>query len=203
VKACFAEHGLHPVDLLDDVGLLHARTTAVHGIHLDGGHAKKLARVCACPTTESNLGDGIIPADILAAEGAALCLGTDSQARIDLLEEARLLEGHLRLQRLKRAVLDPENLAARLLRIATEEGAAALGLDTGRLSPGQAADFFTVDLSHPSLAGVPPESLAFAATVGMVRDVAVQGRFIVRDGQHPLAAASAEALAGLMRALEA
>src|SRR5581483_1374563 len=150
VKACFAEHGLHPVDLLDDVGLLHAGTTAVRGIHLDGGHAKKLTRVCACPTTEANLGDGVVPADILLTEGCGVCLGSDSQARIDLLEEARLLEGHLRLQRLKRAVLDESALGARLLGFATEQGARALGLDTGTLAPGQPADFFTVDLNHPS-----------------------------------------------------
>jgi formimidoylglutamate deiminase len=203
VKACFAEHGLHPVDLLDDIGLLHARTTAVHGIHLDGSHAKKLARVCACPTTEANLGDGIVPADILAAEGTHLCLGTDSQARIDLLEEARLLDGHLRLQRLKRAVLEPEHVGAQLLRIATEEGAAALGLDVGRLAPGQPADFFTVDLTHPTVVGVPLESLVFAATPGAVRDVAVQGRLIVREGQHALAAPSSEKFAALVNALAA
>jgi formimidoylglutamate deiminase len=201
VKACFAEHGRHPVDLLDDVGLLHTRTTAVHGIHLDGSHAKKLARVCACPTTEANLGDGVVPADILLTEGCGVCLGSDSQARIDLLEEARLLEGHLRLQRLKRAVLDESALGVRLLRFATEEGARALGLDTGTLAPGQPADFFTVDLNHPSLAGVPPESLAFAATPAAVRDVAVQGRFIVRDGQHVLAEKSSAELSALIAAL--
>jgi formimidoylglutamate deiminase len=191
VKACFAEYGLHPVDLLEDAGLLHARTTAVHGIHLDGSHAKQLARVCACPSTEANLGDGVVPADILLREGTALCLGSDSQARIDILEEARLLEGHLRLQRLKRAVLDETNLSERLLCFATEGGAQALGLPVGRLAVGEAADFFTVDLNHPSMAGVPPSSIAFSLSPAAIRDVVVQGRFIVRDGHHALAERSA------------
>jgi formimidoylglutamate deiminase len=186
VKACFAEHSLHPVDLLDEVGLLTSHTTAVHAIHIDGGHALKLARVCACPTTEANLGDGIVPADLLLKEGVWLCLGSDSQARIDLLEEARLLESNLRLQKMHRVVLDEEQLAVTLLQAATVEGARSLGLNVGTLAAGEPADFFTVDLSHPSLAGVPPTSLAFAAHAAAVRDVAVQGRFIVRDGQHAL-----------------
>jgi formimidoylglutamate deiminase len=60
-----------------------------------------------------------------------------------------------------------------------------------------------VDLNHPTLVGVPPEGLVFAATPAAVRDVAVQGGLVVRDGQHALAPASAEALAGLVKTLEA
>ena len=61
--------------------------------------------VCACPTTERNLGDGVVPADEYLKNGVAICLGTDSHTQIDLLEDARELEYHLRLQKLERAVL--------------------------------------------------------------------------------------------------
>jgi formimidoylglutamate deiminase len=197
VDACLAEHRLRPVELLDEVGLLRPGTTLVHGIHLGAGEAARLARggvaVCACPSTERSLGDGVVPADALAAAGVPLCLGTDSQAHLELLEEARLLEGHLRLARQQRNVLDPgagtpDSLARWLLGVATEGGAASLGLPVGRLDPGQPADFFTVARDWPALQGLPAPALlagiVFAAPGAAVREVVVQGRRIVRDGGH-------------------
>ncbi len=199
VAACLAEHRLRPVELLEEVGLLHPQLTAVHAIHLEPQEISLLARagarVCACPSTEQNLGDGVVPADLLAAKGIELSLGSDSQARIDLLEEARLLEGNLRLTRGRRAVLDPgggepSGLAASLFERASRGGALSLGLPSGQLSPGAPADFFTIDLHHPSVAGVPPEALlagiVFAAEKSAIREVFVQGRAIVEQGQHPM-----------------
>ncbi|RKG97320.1 formimidoylglutamate deiminase, partial [Corallococcus sp. CA053C] len=186
IEACLAEHGRRPVELVSDVGLLGPRFTAVHGVHLTDEEVALLGRaratVCACPSTERNLGDGIVPADALVGAGARVSLGSDSQTVVDLLDEARQLEQHLRLVRLRRAVLDPgtgtlDGLAARLLDMATVQGARSLGLDTGALSPGAPADFFTVDLTHPSLVGAGPASLlpsiVFGATAGAVREVAV------------------------------
>lgn len=211
-KACQAEHGRTPVQLIDETGLLGANTVAVHGIHLSADDIARLsgsgAQVCACPTTEANLGDGVVPADALLGAKVPMSLGSDSQARIDLLEEARLLEGHLRLLRQRRSVLDDgqgraTGLGERLFRIASQGGAQALGLKVGTLAVGEAADFFTVDMHHPSLAGVPLEALPFAATSAVVKDVAVQGALIVRDGQHPLCAPTAERFGQLVTALGA
>lgn len=197
VRACRAEHGLSPVELLDEVGLLREGTTLVHAIHLEPSEPARLGRagvnVCACPSTERNLGDGVVLADELLAAGVRLALGSDSQAQIDLLDEARQLEGHLRLLRLRRNVLAPASarpdaLAQRLLELATQGGARSLGLSVGTLDPGRPADFFTVARSHPALLGAPDTSLLasimFAAPPGAVRDVAVQGRLIVADGAH-------------------
>lgn len=196
LSMCRAEHGLHPVDLLDEVGLLHAQTTAVHAVHLEAGHAAKLKRVCACPTTEANLGDGVVPADALMREGCSISLGSDSQATINLLQEARLLEDNLRLMRQRRAVLDPgtgpEGLAARLFACATVEGARSLGVNAGTLAPGESADFFTVDVDAAN-------AVVFAQPA--VRDVAVAGKLIVRDGQHAHAEASRADFAALLKAL--
>ncbi|WP_342378843.1 formimidoylglutamate deiminase [Myxococcus stipitatus] len=214
IEACLAEHGRRPVELLSDLGLLRPDFTAVHGVHLTAEEVSMLgagrATVCACPSTERNLGDGIVPADALAKAGAGISLGSDSQAHVDLLDEARQLEGHLRLSRLRRAVLDPgggevSGLAARLLGMATVEGARSLGLSTGAIEPGAPADFFTVDMGHPSLVGASPSSLLASIVLGAeksaVREVAVAGRLVVRDGRHPLAEESGRAFQTLARAL--
>jgi formimidoylglutamate deiminase len=214
IEACVAEHGLRPVELLEELGLLESRFTAVHAVHVTQEEAQMLgevgASVCACPSTERNLGDGIVPADRLVGAGARLCLGSDSQATVDLLDEARQLEGHLRLSRVRRAVLDPgggavDGLAARLFEMATVNGARSLGLPTGSLEPGAPADFFTVDLNHPSLVGASPASLlaglVFGADKAAVRDVAVDGRLVVRDGLHPRTEESGRTFHALARRL--
>jgi formimidoylglutamate deiminase len=214
IEASLAEHGRRPVELLADVGLLGPAFTAVHGVHLTDAEVALLGRakatVCACPSTERNLGDGIVAADALVAAGARVCFGSDSQTGVDLLDEARQLEQHLRLARLRRAVLDPgtgtmDGLAARLLDMATVSGARSLGLDTGALVPGTPADFFTVDVAHPSLVGAGPASLlpgiVFGATSGAVREVAVAGRLVVKDGQHALTEESGRAFRTLAHAL--
>lgn len=199
IAACQREHGRRPVELLGELGLLRPGFTAVHAIHLAPHEAELLGRAgacaCACPSTERNLGDGVIPADELLGQGVTLCLGTDSQAGIDLLDEARQLESHLRLVRLRRAVLDPregrqDGLGRRLFDLATRGGAQSLGLPVGTLEPGAPADFFLVDLGHPSLAGASAEtllpSLVFGGDKAAIREVYVGGRCLVRGGQHPL-----------------
>ena len=214
IEASLAEHGRRPVELLADLGLLGPGFTAVHGVHLTDAEVALLGEssttVCACPSTERNLGDGIVPADALLKAGARVSLGSDSQAAVDLLDEARQLEGHLRLARLRRAVLDPgggamAGLAARLLRMATVDGARSLGLASGTLEAGAPADFFTVDLNHPSLVGALPASLVssivFGAEKAAVREVVVGGREVVREGRHALAEESGRAFQALSRAL--
>ncbi len=217
VKASLHEHGRRPVELLAEVGLLSARTTAVHAIHLDEHEVTLLAAahalVCACPSTERNLGDGVVRADELRSVGIDVSLGSDSQAHIDLLDEARQLEGHLRLLRLGRAVLVPRTptssrasaLGLELLASLTTSGARSLGVKTGTLAVGEPADFVTLDLSHPSIASVPTPSLVtaamMAASSAAIRDVAVAGRLIVKGGVHPGFGTSAQAFAEVMRAL--
>lgn len=192
VEACRAEHGVSPVLLLERAGALSDRTTAVHAIHVDDADVRALgdarAVVCACPTTERDLGDGIVPADRLVAAGARLALGTDSNAIVDPMEEARAVEGHLRLARLSRAVLDgPGGVAARLLEAATAGGMASLGLRGGRLAPGDPADLVAVALDDASIAGAAPEDLDAAVVFSMrrtaVRHVLVGGAAVVEDGR--------------------
>ena len=148
------------------------------------------ATIGACPTTERNLGDGILAADKVMQAGIPVALGSDSQAQIDPLEDARELDYHLRLTHQQRAILDQigdQGLASRLFDCATVNGARALAVPAGTLAPGSFADFFTVDLRDISIAGHSPESLLSLIVFGMnrtaIRDIAVNGKLIVRDGQ--------------------
>ena len=159
--------------------------------------AASRATICSCPTTERNLGDGIFPARDAMERGIPVAFGSDSQAQIDPLEDARELEYHLRLQHRQRSLLDGiegQELSSRLFRCATANGAVALGCQAGELEVGKLADFFTVDLNDVSmagsLAGNPEEDLLPMIVFGLHRsaiaDVAVGGRFILRDHRHPL-----------------
>ncbi len=184
--------------MLDTEGLLSERFTAVHAIHVTpkavAAIGRSRATVCACPTTERNLGDGVVPVDAYFKAGVPVCLGTDSHTQIDLLEDARELEYHLRLQRTERNVLAPPDhngpsaLAARLFECATANGSKALGYKAGELEPGMMADFFTVDLDDLSIAGACADDLlaniVFSLSRTGVRDVIVGGNRIVENGQH-------------------
>ncbi len=196
-EACLREYGLTPVALLGREGLLGPDFTAVHAIHITAEEIGLLARsgstVCSCPTTERNLGDGVIVADQVMREGVRIALGSDSQAQIDPLEDARELEYHLRLDHQQRAILDQigdQTLASRLFDCATVNGARSLGLNAGDLSEGSLADFFTIDLDDLSIAGHSGGDLlplaVFSLNRSAIRDVMVNGRRVVRDGRHPL-----------------
>jgi formimidoylglutamate deiminase len=146
IEECLAEHGLRPVELLAETGCLGPQTTVVHATHADEGEldllAEANARVCICPTTEANLGDGFAPVQELRERGIGMCIGSDSNVRLDPLEELRELEGIARRRAGKRNVV----AVSSLLCFGADEGAAALGLERW-------ADV-QVGLEHPSLAGV-------------------------------------------------
>jgi formimidoylglutamate deiminase len=193
--ACLREYGLTPVQLLKRERLLDPHFTAVHAIHISADEIAMLAdanaTICSCPTTERNLGDGIIAADQVMAAGIRMAFGSDSQAQIDPLEDARELDYHLRLEQQERAILDQiaaQPLASRLFASATVHGARALALPGEGLTPGSFADFFTIDLNDVSIAGHSAEDLlpiiVFSLNRSAIRDVVVNGRFILRDQKH-------------------
>jgi len=218
VEQCRAEHGLTPVELLERLGALGPSTTAVHAIHLAPGDVEALGRtqttVCACPTTERDLGDGVVPADDLLRAGASLALGTDSYVQVDLLEEARSLEGNLRLLRRQRGILAPSGgdgrvdaLAARLHAIASTGGMRSIGVPGGTLAPGDPADFVALDLGDPSIAGATAADLLpvvlFSAARTAVRDVVVGGEPALVDGAPaPGRPAAAEVAADFERTMK-
>jgi formimidoylglutamate deiminase len=195
--ACQREYECTPVELLAREDLLGKDFVAVHAIHLNSHEISALAHahaiVCSCPTTERNLGDGVVLADALMKLGVRHALGSDSQAQIDPLEDARELDYHLRLVQQQRAVLDQIDgrpIASRLLDCVTIHGAQALGVASGSLAPGEYGDMVSIDLKDLSVAGHTSETLLpillFGANRAAIRDVVVNGKFIVRDGRHPL-----------------
>jgi len=146
IEECLAEHGVRPIELLERTGCLGGRTTVVHATHADGAEldllARTGARICVCPTTEANLGDGFLPVERVRTRSIGICIGSDSNVRVDPLEELRELEGIARRQTGRRNVIPTETL----LGFGADEGARALGLGQW--------DGVEVDLSHPSLQGV-------------------------------------------------
>ncbi|MDQ2925010.1 MAG: formimidoylglutamate deiminase [Acidobacteriota bacterium] len=195
--ACVREYGKTPLALLHDEHLLGPDFTAVHAIHITDEEIAMLAdahaTICACPTTERNLGDGILAADKAMRTGIPIALGSDSQAQIDPLEDARQLDYHLRLTQQQRAILDQiedRPLAARLFACATVNGARSLGLDSGLFTQGSSADFITVDLNDLSIAGHRGDDLlpilAFGLNRSAIKDVFVGGQQILREGKHAL-----------------
>jgi formiminoglutamate deiminase len=189
--ACLAAHGCTPTQLLSEHDALGPRSTAVHATHLTGEDIKALAAsrttVCMTPTTERDLADGIGPGRDLADSGAPLTLGSDSNAVVDLLEEARGLELDERLRSERRGHWS----AADLLRAATSDGHASLGWsEAGRIAPGALADLTTLSLDSVRLSGWDRatllESVVFAAGAPDVTDVVVGGRPVVAGGRHAL-----------------
>jgi formimidoylglutamate deiminase len=166
IEECLAEHGMRPIELLAECGCLGARTTVVHATHADGHELDLLgqagARVCACLTTEANLGDGFLPVERVLHRSVGLCIGSDSNVRIDPFEELRELDGIARRQSGRRDVLTVDAL----LSIGADEGAASLGLERW--------PDIEIDVSHPQLRGVTEPLCALVA--GCSADVVVAAR---------------------------
>ena len=163
IEECLAEHGVRPIDLLAACGCLGPLTTVVHATHADGGELDLLrdagTRVCVCPTTEANLGDGFVPVERLLHRGIGMCIGSDSNVRIDPLEELRELDGIARRQAGRRDIFAVEAL----LSIGSHEGAAALGLATWPT--------VEVDTAHSELTGVddPLRALVASCSADVIR----------------------------------
>jgi formimidoylglutamate deiminase len=163
IDECLAETGLRPIALLAREGCLGPRSTVVHATHADGHELDLLrdagSRICVCPTTEADLGDGFLPVARVRHRQIGLCIGSDSNMRIDPLEELRELEGIARRQTGVRGVIPVESLLA----IGGAEGAAALGLPEWPDA--------TVDLEHPQLRGVEGDGVYPALLFGSTGDV--------------------------------
>jgi formimidoylglutamate deiminase len=163
IEECIAEHGMRPIELLADCGCLGERTTVVHATHADGRELDLLrdsgSSICACLTTEADLGDGFLPALRVRHRGIPLCVGSDSNVRIDPFEELRQLEGIARRQEGRRNVFSTDEL----WEIGGANGGIALGLE--------AWPAIKIDAAHPSLEGVAEEHVRAALIAGCGADV--------------------------------
>jgi len=201
-ELCLEAYGRTPTGLLWDAGVLSERFTAVHSTHVNRDDLELLGEaggfVCLCPTTERDLADGIGPARRVRESGSLVVLGSDSQAAIDLFEEARAVELDERLTNGVRGNHAPGDL----LRAATASGYESLGWpEGGRIDAGALADLTTVGLGGVRLAATTARNAlaaaVFCASAPDVSSVMVGGRWIVRDGAHVTIDVAAELAATL------
>jgi formimidoylglutamate deiminase len=188
-----AATGARPVEWLLSQAEVGPRWCAVHATQMTPAETAALARTGAvaglCPVTEANLGDGIFAGTAWAAAGGAFGLGTDSNLRIALAEEMRMLEYGQRLRDRARAVLaGPARSTARVLwEGAAAGGAQASGRAAGAIAPGLWADLARYDDQAVDLAGLAGDrildALVFAAGPGP-EAVWSAGRQIVAEGRH-------------------
>ena len=179
VEECLAVEGCTPAELLEREGILGPDLTAVHAIHVSEHDIALLGEnevtICACPTTERDLGDRIGPLSALAEAGCGLSAGSDSNAVTDILEEVRALELDQRRATGRRVLHQPEDL----LRAATAGGMRALGWDAGELREGMLADFITLDQPGVLWRELKPSYLVFGLSGCDVTNVVVGGLTVV------------------------
>jgi formiminoglutamate deiminase len=181
VEECLRVEGCTPAELLEREGILGPDLTAVHAIHLGDRDVRLLGdnevTVCACPTTERDLGDRVGPLTALADAGCALAAGSDSNAVIDLLEEARGLELDQRRATGRRVLHEPEELFS----AATVNGMRALGWDAGVIRAGMLADFVTLHRDDADRREISLAHLIYAFSGRDVTHVVVGGETVIQQ----------------------
>ena len=213
VEAVMAAWGARPVEWALANLPLDRRWCLIHATQMTGAETTALARTGAvaglCPITEANLGDGVFRATGWLAAGGAFGVGTDSNIRISLAEELRLLEYSQRLTLKARAVVaDDQRSTGRVLwEGAAQGGAQAAGRGTGTIEVGQWADLLALDTDDLRLEGLAGDQLldafVFAGRDGLVRNLWSAGRHIVQDGRHIARDAVATRFRAVLKSLRA
>ena len=183
------ETGMRNVLYLDSLGVSGPHVLLAHCVHLDeaetGLLASKGTHVAHCPSSNMKLGSGVAPVSEMLARGVSVSLGADGAPcnnRLDMFTEMR---SAALLQKVSRGA--DALPAARVLRMATLGGARALGLDqeVGSLEPGKRADITVLQLGRLHTTPRPEvvSTVVYAAEASDVRDVLIDGRVVLRDGE--------------------
>ncbi len=180
---------MSPTAVLDSLGVLNGRTVAAHGVWLDDADLEIVKRhntgLAHCPSSNMMLASGAASVTKWLAAGVNAGVGTDGPAGsnndFDLMEDIDLAA---KLQKL--STNDPTALPAKqAFSMATIGGARVLGLEKeiGSLEPGKLADLITISLTQPNAAPLYDvyAQLVYALKGSDVRDVMVNGRWIVRE----------------------
>jgi cytosine/adenosine deaminase-related metal-dependent hydrolase len=188
-KAVRAVLGRDDVDALADWGVTGPNTILAHGVQLTAAQRKDVARagtrVVHCPSANLKLGSGIAQVHAMRQAGIVMGLGADGAPcnnNLDALVELR----HAAL--LAKVRSGTTTLpAGEALRLATIDGARALGIDhvTGSLEVGKRADVAVIDLTraHCEPGGDAVARVVYAAQTRDVRHVLIDGRVVVRHGE--------------------
>lgn len=186
-EECLIRHGKTPIELLEDYGLWQARGVAAHCVWVSESDMERMAQrgITAVHNPMSNLklASGVAPVPALLAAGVNVALGTDGVASNnshDMFEEIKLAATlHKGISR------DPMAVTARqALAMATANGAAALGRNSGVIAPGRDADLILVDFTRPGLTPChdPEENLVFSAHGSHVEMNMARGQIIYEKG---------------------
>jgi len=212
VDDCLAWSGRRPLQWLYENTEVDPRWCLIHATHAEADEVALMARSGAvaglCLTTEANLGDGIFPAVDYLAQGGRLGIGSDSHVSLSVVEELRWLEYGQRLRDQRRNRLHRGNqpmVGRTLYDAALSGGAQALGQPIGELAVGKRADWLVLDGNDPYLATASEDGILnrwlFAGGDRQVRDVMVNGRWVVRQGRHAQEEESAQEFSRVLRAL--
>ena len=191
VEECQQLYKLSPIELLQRHVQLGPRWNLVHATHASASECDSVrkagASVVLCPITEAYLGDGLFAADDFVSAGGRIAIGSDSNCRIDAVEELRLLEYGQRLRKERRARLATDSgLGVPLWTAACRGGAVALGHPSGAIEPGNFADLAVLQRGAPALRGHDVDTLMDALIIGGSRadigDVYVGGQRRVHAG---------------------
>jgi formimidoylglutamate deiminase len=197
VDDCVRWSGKRPVEWLLEHVPVDSRWCVVHATQMTPEETRALAQSGAtaglCPSTEANLGDGIFPLLEYRRAGGRYGIGGDSHVSRDPAEELRLLEYSQRLATRRRNLVTGERTGAvgtTLWLEAAEGGAFALGRAMGAIASGRRADLVVLSPDSADLAARSGDAIAnsliFSGARGVVSDVMVGGKWLVRDGRHPL-----------------
>lgn len=214
VNDCLAHYGQRPVEWLLNNMALDGQWCLIHATHINDEERKGIiaseAIAGICPTTEANLGDGIFPTTEFLAEQGTFAIGSDSHISVNPIEELRWLEYAQRLIKQQRAILAGEkqpSVGLNLWQQAAKGGAQSTNSNTGELAIGKQADLLVLDAQDTRLFANSAQnildSLVFASQTNPVRDVMVNGVWVVKNHQHEHQQASAEAFATLLADLSA
>ncbi|MCF1181837.1 TRZ/ATZ family hydrolase [Marichromatium gracile] len=193
VTQSLRDHGQRPLARLDGLGLLDPALLAVHMTQLEDAEIERLAatgaHVVHCPESNLKLASGFCPLARLLDAGVNVALGTDGAASNNDLS----MLGEMRTAALLAKGVSGSAAAvpaSAALRMATINGARALGLDDeiGSLETGKAADIVAIDLgdAHTQPVYHPTSQLVYAASSHQVRQVWINGRQVLRDGAPTL-----------------
>ncbi|HEX5735336.1 MAG TPA: 5'-deoxyadenosine deaminase [Blastocatellia bacterium] len=183
-----SETGRRNIEYLHDLGIAGPHVLLAHCIWLNDDEIALLARtqtrVAHCPSSNLKLGSGIARVPEMIASGVSVSLGADGAPcnnRLDMFTEMRTAA------LIQKARLGPQTLPALdVLRMATIEGARALGLDRqiGSIEAGKLADLILINADHPHTTPRPDpvSTVVYAATASDVETVIIDGRIVMRDG---------------------
>ncbi len=189
-----AAWGLRPVEWVLENLSPDARWCFIHCTQMTPAETEGLAKTGAvaglCPNTESNLGDGIFDGVRWMEAGGAVGVGSDSNVRISLAEELRVLEYSQRLRDRSRAALaaDSKSVGRHLLEAVARGGAQALGRGRGMIAVGEWADLAGLSTDAAEFEGLSGDTaldtFVFVTGDAAVREVWSAGRHMVQAGQH-------------------